>query len=271
MLLDPLLQHRQERLDRFLVADEVVVDEIDVTAIAQLVEGFQFGQHLIVRLGTRRAAIELDDVAKFAGERATARELHADIQILLELQEVEARDRRLGDVDGKFRRHEQALALALVPRRDEFVDDAFDFAENPKIRAFIAVRTRRCVRSADDDGKTACAAHVDKAQRVQLLHQHAAGHGHIRPGEIALGQFLGIAVDEPHIPGLRQQRSDRDEAERSCGVARADKFAGLRKVPKGFRREFRINHKHVAGARRRRACEFDPLLFQEAHPPRRSA
>ena len=192
-------------------------------------------------------------MSQIAGERTTARELHADIEILLELQQIEARDRRLGDVDGKFRRHEQTAALALVPRRDEFVDDAFDFAQHPKIRAFIAVRARSRVRSADHDGKTAGAAHVDKAQRVQLLHQHAAGHGHIGPGEIALGQFLGIAVDESHRPGLRQQRRDRNETKRSSGVARADQFAGFRKVPKGFRREFRINHQHVAGARRHRA------------------
>ena len=35
VLLDPLLEVRQKRLDRLLVADEIVVDEIDVAAIAE--------------------------------------------------------------------------------------------------------------------------------------------------------------------------------------------------------------------------------------------
>ncbi len=51
---------------RLLVADEVVVDEIDVAAIAGAVQGLKFGQHLLVGLGARLAAVKLDDVAELA-------------------------------------------------------------------------------------------------------------------------------------------------------------------------------------------------------------
>jgi hypothetical protein len=65
-------------------------------------------------LGARRTAVELDDVAEFAGERTAARELNADIEILLELEQVEARDRGLGDIDLELDRLERALAVAAL-------------------------------------------------------------------------------------------------------------------------------------------------------------
>ena len=44
--LEPGRQLGQEGLHGLLVADEVVVDEVDVAAIAELVERVEFGQHL---------------------------------------------------------------------------------------------------------------------------------------------------------------------------------------------------------------------------------
>src|SRR5581483_8111696 len=124
----------------FLVTDQIVVDEIDVATITKFVERLEFGENLIVRFGTRRAAVQLDDVAELAGKRTAARELHADIEILLEFQEIEARYRRLGDVDLEFRGHEHAFAIAPLPSGDEVIDDVFDFAKDPEIRSFVTVR-----------------------------------------------------------------------------------------------------------------------------------
>ena len=74
-----------------LVADEIVVDEVDMAAIAEVVERLQLGEDLIGGLGARHAAVQLDDVAELAGERAAARKLHADVEIVLELEQVVAR------------------------------------------------------------------------------------------------------------------------------------------------------------------------------------
>src|SRR6266851_3904093 len=99
MLFEPGFQLGQERLDRLLVADEVVVDEVDVTAIAETIERLQLVQHLGVGLGAGHSPVKLDNVAELAGERAAARELHADVKIMLDLQEVESWNRALSDVD----------------------------------------------------------------------------------------------------------------------------------------------------------------------------
>ena len=140
MRFEPLGELRKERLDGLLVADEVVVHEVDVTAIAQAVELIELCEHLCVGLGAWHAPVKFDDVAELAGERAAARELHADVEIVVEFQEIEARDRRLGDVDLKFLRLEDAFVRARFPGFDKFVDNSFGFAEDLKVRGLIKMR-----------------------------------------------------------------------------------------------------------------------------------
>src|SRR5262249_22676101 len=147
---------------------------------------------------------ELDDVAELAGERTSARELHAYVEVLIELEEIETRDRRFGYVDLEFWRLESPLALAFFPGGDELIDDALGLADDTEISRSIAVRTGTHIGPADDDGQTAGATHFDQVERVGLLKQHAASHHHVGPGEIALAEILGVAVDQPDLPGLRQ-------------------------------------------------------------------
>ena len=137
---EPVCELWQERLHGFLVADEIVVDEVDIAAIAKPVELVEFREHLGVGFGAWHATVKLDDVAELAGKWAAARELHADVEIVVEFQEIEAGDRRLGHVDLKFLRLEQPLARARLPGFDEFVDDALCFAEDAKIRRLIEMR-----------------------------------------------------------------------------------------------------------------------------------
>ena len=90
-----------------------------MAAIAVIVERLQLGENLIVGLGARHAAIQLDDVAELAGERAAARILHADVEIVIELEQIVTRHRALRDVDLEFLGDEHALALAAFPGGDE--------------------------------------------------------------------------------------------------------------------------------------------------------
>ena len=140
MFLDPVFECRQESLDGFFVADQVVVDKIDMTAVAEPVKRFELGEHLRMSFGPRCAAIELDDIAELAREWAAARELHADVEILVEFQKVEARNRRFGHIDLEFRRFKSTLALALLPGRDEFVEDSLSLADHAEIRRSVTVR-----------------------------------------------------------------------------------------------------------------------------------
>ena len=52
----PGLQLGQESLERLLVADQVVVDEVDMAAVAELIEPLELRKHLRVRLGARHCA-----------------------------------------------------------------------------------------------------------------------------------------------------------------------------------------------------------------------
>src|SRR5436190_24378614 len=148
-------------------------------------------------LSPRRPAIELNDVAELAGKRTTARELHADVQILIELEKIEPGNRRLSHVDLEFRRLESALALTFLPSGNELINDSFSFADDAEICRRVAVRTGTHVGPANNNRQAACTAHLDQIVGVGLLKQHTAGHHHIGPGEIELAELLGVAIDQP--------------------------------------------------------------------------
>ena len=130
MRFEPLGELRKECLHGLFVADEVVVDEIDVAAIAQAVKFVEFCEHLGVGFGARDATVEFDDVAELASKRAAPGELHTDMQVVIEFQEIEARDRRLGHIDLKLLGLEHAFARARLPGFYELVDDSFRLAED---------------------------------------------------------------------------------------------------------------------------------------------
>src|SRR5207302_10890849 len=85
----PADQVWQESLHGLLVADEVVVDEIDPAAMPEPIQGIELGEHLSRGLDPGYPAVELDDVAELAGERTPPRELNADVDIVAALQQVE--------------------------------------------------------------------------------------------------------------------------------------------------------------------------------------
>ena len=68
----PGLQRGKKTFQSLLVADEVVVDKVHVSAITECVEPIEFGHHLLVRLGAWHPTVKFDDVAKLAIERAAA-------------------------------------------------------------------------------------------------------------------------------------------------------------------------------------------------------
>src|SRR5215831_18171184 len=183
---EPVCELWQERLDGFLVANKVVVDEVDITAIAKPAELVEFGEHLCVSFGARHASVKLDDVAKLAGKWAAARELHANVEIVVEFQEVEARDRRLSHVDLEFFRLEQPVARARLPGFDEFVDDALCFAEDAKIRCFVEMRARCDGGPSNNNRLSPRMAKIDNIERVALLRQHAAGEDQIGPLQVVV-------------------------------------------------------------------------------------
>src|SRR5258708_18245895 len=152
-----------------------------MAAIAERVQGVELGQDLIARLGSRHAPVQLDDVANLAIERATARELDADVEIILELQEIEARRGALRDVRLPHRRLKNALLGPAPPSSDEILHDLLGFSENLEVRAAIDIWGRSHIVSAHHDWPSPPAAHLDGAKGIGLLKQHSPGHNQIGP------------------------------------------------------------------------------------------
>ena len=132
----------------------------------------------------RHASVELDDVAELACEWTAARELHPNVKVVIELQEIEARYRRSGNVGLKFLCFEQPFARARLPGFHEFVDNALGFAEDTEVRRLIKVGARCDAGSADDHRFSPGMAEVDNVERVALLRQHASGQDQIGPVDV---------------------------------------------------------------------------------------
>src|SRR5579875_4022766 len=164
MHLLPPLVCGQKLLERLLVADQVVVDEVDMTAEAQRVKALDLGEHLFGGFGTRFAAVELDDVAELAGERAAARILDADVEVVFELEQIEARWRGFGDVGREPFGRENAASLAALPGGDEVVDDILRFAQYLEVRALVNVRARGDIGTADHDGFPMAVTKLDEPE-----------------------------------------------------------------------------------------------------------
>src|SRR6185436_11637336 len=160
-LREPRGERGEELLESLLVADEIVVDEVDVATVADPVELLELGERLRGSLGAGNAAVELDDVAELAVERAAARKLHADVEILVELEKVEARHWALGDVRLELLAFEDPALRPLLPRLDQPLDDALGFTEYQEVGALVDVRTRGGVGAADDDWLAEVLAHPD--------------------------------------------------------------------------------------------------------------
>src|SRR6185503_20697084 len=95
---------------------------------------------------------ELDDVAEFARERATARVLDSHCKIMTQVQKVKAGYRSFGDVDLEFGAFKHTLFRSRRPCVHELIDDPFSLTQDKKFRASVGLRARRDVGSADHHG-----------------------------------------------------------------------------------------------------------------------
>ena len=237
---------RQEGFHGLLVADEIVVDEIDMAAIAPRVKAIELAQHLRNGLGAWHASVEFDDVAEFAGERAAARELHADMEVLVELQQVPAWARSGGHVGLELRPRVGARAYAGAPVCDELVEHALRFADDLEVGAIIRLGRRTDGGAAHDDGLAVGMRAIDDGERIPLLGQHAAGHHDVRPFEIGRLERFGVAVHQPERPVPRQHGGDGDEAERRRRIFGAYHVAGRLVIPERVGVEAGEHQKDVA-------------------------
>ena len=96
MLVLILLEEGEQLLGNRQVSNQIVIHEED-TADLEAAQLVQFATHLLQALNARLSTEHDDDVAELATKRAAARELQRDVAVALELQEVEARRRGVGE------------------------------------------------------------------------------------------------------------------------------------------------------------------------------
>ena len=164
----------QQLFGELLVADEVVIDEEDLRR-AQTMAFFDFGHDLRNALHPRAPAVDDDDVAELAVERAAARELDRHRVVLIDLDEIEPRRRRGGEVGlvggTVFRLVGAACEIGeeLRPRLLRLVDE-----QHVGLAAQL-LRAERRVGTADDDEAPAAAELGDDLEHPFSV-DDVAGH-----------------------------------------------------------------------------------------------
>src|SRR5713226_3539717 len=236
----PREQLRQERHHGLLVTDEVVVHEIYVPSVAQTVEAIQFPEDLRRRLRAGLPAVELDEVAELAVERAAAGELDPDVEIPPQLQQVESRGRALGDVGLVFGAIDSVRGSSLEVA-EELRDRQLPLIEHQVIRGGVNVRLACGILAADGDALATGVTEVDESQEAALLRDHAAGHDKVRPLQKPRIHLADVEIEEPDLPLLGQECRDRDEAEWGRRIPSAEELADFAVVPVAEFREARGN------------------------------
>src|SRR3954452_7006727 len=211
-------------------------------AIAVIVEGLQLSENLIGGFGAWHATIQLNNIAELAGEWAATRILHANEEIMVELDQIVAWHGAYRDVDLEFFGDELAFALAAFPSGDKFLHDFLGLADHLEVCIRVKMRARGDVRPTDAYWLAVQVNEIDQVEKVRLLVEHTADHHEIGPVEVRIRQRLSIAVDETNIPVLRQHGGHRDKPQWRRRVFRADEFASFRIVPERLRNELRVDH-----------------------------
>src|ERR1700681_2061563 len=106
-----------------------------MASVAERVEPIELGKHLRRSFGARQSSIQFDNIAELTGERTAARILHANVEIMFKLEQIEARDRARGHISLELGCGERAGTLAGIPGGDEVIDRAFGFTQHQKIGA----------------------------------------------------------------------------------------------------------------------------------------
>src|SRR5207244_585029 len=86
--------------------------------------------HLLRRLYPRVAAVQLDDVAELALERAAPRGLHAHRGVARAVEQIEPRWKRRSEIRFDVaRRGQHVRAVAVLQRAHQLIEAAFRLAE----------------------------------------------------------------------------------------------------------------------------------------------
>ena len=233
------------------VADEVVIDDEDFVAPAELAQGVELGDDLRGRLGARLAAVDGDDVAELALERAAARELHRHGGVLVEAEQIVARHGAGGHVrlvDDAV----EALRGSLLERCRDAGEGFFGLADHDVVGILEGAFGVAAGPGAADEGAASERLRADEdVAGMEALRVHGADHDQVGREQIFVANLLEALVHQADLPGGRTERGDGDEAERRGHGGFGQHFEHAFKAPEGGW-EARPDHEDVDVAAERR-------------------
>ena len=166
-----------DELKRVLsIADEVVIHDEYFAAPAEFAQAVQLGDELSRRFGAQLAAIDRDDVAEVALERAAARKLHWHGGVFVHAQQIEPRNRATGYV--RLVRHPvHALRGAVLQRLGDVGEDLLGLAHHHVVGfqphdIGLARRPRPAYEGTSSQRSRA----AQNRQRIDSLRVHGTDH-----------------------------------------------------------------------------------------------
>ncbi len=199
-------------------------------AVTGVVKALQLGAELFGRLDPGFAAVEFDDVAELAVERAAARVLNAGVQVIPGIHEIVAGRRDDAQVGLFAVGPEGSAFLAARERRDEGGDRDLALIEHPPFGLGVQLGTMRRVGTSNPGRFSVGVRAGDDPAHLRFLRQHAAGQNEIRPIDQGFVEVVRVHVHVLEIPLLRKQRGHRQQAQLHRRVLAARDAAGFLRV-----------------------------------------
>ena len=204
-------QAAQQILGHGAIADQVVVDEEDVGG-ADGAQGVELAFDLRHRLGPGLASEHHDDVAELAEVGAAAGELHRRRRVAIELQQVEARRRRVGERDDAGLPVHRAGA-AVLEMRAEPRPGVLGFTRDDGVgERDVALGAQRGEAAACDDRIFPVAVVAEQLALPLELHAHPAHADQVDVGRQR--HRFDVLVDDLHVPRRGAERGERGEPKR---------------------------------------------------------
>src|SRR6185312_10863619 len=194
--------------------NEVVIDDEYLVPPAELPQRIELRNHLGRRFRPRAAPIDCYDVAELALEWAPARELNGYRRVLIELQQIETRNRATCHV--RLVQHAIQIARgALFERGGDTGPNFFRLSGKHMIRlSKDRLRITADPRASNERPASERAGPRENRQRIESLRVHRADHHQADTQQVTGAQLAACTIDEAYAQRSEAKRGKCDEAQR---------------------------------------------------------
>ncbi len=216
------------------VAHQVVVEEVDLSSVAEPVQRLDLGEDLRRALGAVAVVEQVDDVAEFAVVGAPPRELDRHVEVVPVVHQIEPGDGRPGEVRGAPRLvdpgGDSPGEIGEKPGEGEL---GLAQAEGQGTHAPVQRGVQRGVRSSDHHHLLQRHRLADDRQSPLPVDDLAPHQDQIRPVEVRVLQRTHVLVHQPELPVGREECGHGEQPERWGHVLHPHQLADPLEVPEG--------------------------------------